>query len=150
MSYYCLLKPLKTNNMKVRILVILLFMFILTSFTRDGKNTAVSIGYGIEIGGTYGEINSVLFVHESSWKPYSNIGKVKSGWLYTKDNSESHAVAFFKVQVNDDGTGVIYINGCANPAFTVWFKTKENVMLKEQFCWECSDGWSKKAWNFKW
>jgi hypothetical protein len=112
-----------------------------------GQNT---LGNNLELGGNYSENKYGLFVYQSDWAAYGTVGKVKSGWLYCNEYGSSHAVVFFKVQVNDDGTGVIYLNGCANPKSTVWLKTFSGIAEHGDFCWDCKDGLSSKSWQFKW
>ena len=134
--------------MKLFLRITALYFLLLTASTVSFAQR--SLGYNLDMGGTYTDKNYELYVNQSEWIDYGTTGKVKSGWLYCNEYGSAHAVVFFKIQTNNDGTGTIYMNGCANPKSTVCFKNFSGIQEHWDLCWDCSDGLSKKSYNFKW
>lgn len=108
------------------------------------------LGYGVEMGGTYK--NATLELVSSEWAKYSDFSWVKSGWLYAGVHSGlSHAVAFFKVHLYDDGRGYVHILDSSNPVHAIWFTTKTGFQQEETFCWSIDPNVQKAAlWEFSW
>ena len=134
-----------------KLFVYLSMMIVLvasTSFTYEKATTRNSLGNGLYIGGTYE--GKELKAHQSGWSQYTSTNKVKSGWLYYQSSSEDHAVLFFKVHLKDDGTGVVYLHGSANPTVNVWFSSDKGFNKSDNFCWKCNDAMERAEWRFDW
>lgn len=108
------------------------------------------IGRGIKLGGEY--YGQPLDIIASGWKRYGQDNSVRSGWLYSSThNGVSHAIAFFKVHVFDDGRGYIHIQDAANPGHMLWLETAVSARHQELFCWDCPQQLPRSAlWEFRW
>jgi hypothetical protein len=103
------------------------------------------LGFGITLGGIYRGIP--LKLAATDWATYGMRGKVRSGWLYIPQWTASHAVAFFKIHVSDDGTGYIHIADVAHPVHPVWLKTKTGYSKERDFHYIASP---TEVWEFRW
>jgi len=108
------------------------------------------LGYGIRIGGMYEYLPLLLVASE--WAKYADRGWVKSGWLYEPNKSgTSHAVAFFKIHLDDDGTGYIHILDAANPVHTICLETQTGFRKEQEFCWDNVAPVERTTfWEFRW
>ncbi len=106
--------------------------------------------YGIKIGGTFN--NAPLKMISSDWKKSDDMGRIKSGWLYSPDRyGSSHAVTFFKIHVFDDHTGYLHIADVADPEHTIWMKTTAGSCEDGKFCWTPPPGAKTvDRWKFCW
>lgn len=103
------------------------------------------LGFGITLGGLYRGIP--LRIAAVDWEEYGPLVQVRSGWLYISQWTESHAIAFFKILISDDGAGYIHIVDVAHPAHTIWLKTETGYEKEEKFHWHHS---ATDRWPFSW
>ena len=108
------------------------------------------LGYGIKIGGVYQYLPLMLVASE--WAKYADRGWIKSGWLYEPNISgTSHAVTFFKVHLDNDGTGYIHILDAANPSHTICLETQTGFRREQEFGWDNIAPVERTAfWEFRW
>lgn len=107
------------------------------------------LGYGIVINGEYK--GQPLEIVASPWARYGDKGRVISGWLYASPYFDvSHAVAFFKLHLREDGTGYIHILDSSNPVHTIEMTTETGFHRKEEFCWDCDPEVHRTSlWEFR-
>jgi hypothetical protein len=103
------------------------------------------LGYGILLGGVYQSIP--LRLAAIDWARYGRLGKVRSGWLYVPQWTTSHAIAFFKIHISDDGAGYIHIVDVAHPQHTIWLRTETGHHKEQNFHWISL---ATEVWNFTW
>jgi hypothetical protein len=58
---------------------------------------------------------------------------MRSGWLFAPQFTHSHAVAFFKLHVQDEGSGYIHILAASDPNHTIWLTTAAGFKKEGQF-----------------
>lgn len=122
----------KTDNLDKRIDTQSLNAPILirTLFSND-------LGKGIKLGGLIKDTS--LEVVASDWARFRNVG-----WV-------SHAIAFFKIHLGDNGKGYIHILDAANPVHTIWLKTDAHFEREQEFCWnEDKSVQTTALWEFTW
>ncbi len=124
-----------------------------------------NLGKGIKLGGLINDTS--LEVVASDWARFRNAGWVRSGWLYKpdgfkeqtvtivssllQDSNVSHAIAFFKIHLGDNGKGYIHILDAANPVHTIWLKTDAHFEREQEFCWnEDKSVQTTALWEFTW
>jgi hypothetical protein len=113
------------------------------------KSMANDLGRGIGVGGEYK--GDDLQAISAGWQRYGSSGWVISGWLFTPAAPESHAVAFFKIHLFDDGSGYGHILDASNPVHTVWLGTRTGFRREERFCWDQDpDVRRTDLWRFRW
>jgi hypothetical protein len=89
------------------------------------------LGKGILLGGIYENIPLQIVAH--NWADYGGVGWVRSGWLFIPQWTPSHAVAFFKIHVLEDGTGYIHLVDVSHPAHTIWLVTRDGLKFEDEF-----------------
>lgn len=117
----------------------------MTTDTGPLTNLKSDLGGDIFIGGQFR--GYPLVVHASEWARYGS-GWVKSGWLWSPELAESHAVAFFKVHKREDGTGYIHLCDVANPLHTIFFETSTGFRQTVEIAW--SQQPNAVLWHFTW
>jgi hypothetical protein len=103
------------------------------------------LGWGLTLGGLYQGIP--LKIAATGWAEYGTSGLVRSGWLFIPQWTASHAVAFFKVHVSEEGSGYIHIVDVADPIHTIWLTTKTGWKQEESFHYLAH---SAALWRFVW
>jgi hypothetical protein len=107
------------------------------------------LGNGIRIGGRFKDVP--LEVLAADWVDYLENGRVISGWLYISGTTISHAVTFFKIYLDKNGTGYIHILDAANPPHMVWLSTNTGDRHEKEFCWDGVFGVERTdLWKFTW
>ncbi|MFN8463917.1 MAG: hypothetical protein U0X20_00140 [Caldilineaceae bacterium] len=102
------------------------------------------LGYGITLGGFYRNVS--LCVAATEWTLYGQ-SQVRSGWLYIPQWTANHALAFFKIHVQEDGTGYIHIVDAADPVHSIHLLTSSGDIQKGEFHY-CSN--PAAVWAFAW
>lgn len=105
---------------------------------------ANDLGYGITLGGFYKDI--ALSVVATEWTLYGQT-LVRSGWLFIPQWTANHALAFFKIHVQEDGTGYIHIVDAAAPAHSIHLLTSSGDMLQGEFHFRDHPA---TIWTFTW
>jgi len=103
------------------------------------------LGNGLTLGGMYQGIR--LRIAATAWAEYGTSGWVRSGWLFIPQWTVSHAVAFFKVHISEDGTGYIHIVDVSDPMHTIWLTTRTGWKKEDKFDYNCH---SADLWRFSW
>jgi hypothetical protein len=103
------------------------------------------LGHGITLGGLYRDIPLQLAAID--WAEYGPLVQVRSGWLFIAQWTESHAIAFFKIQVSYQGAGYIHLVDVAHPKHTIWLKTATGYYREQEFHWSSS---ATDLWEFTW
>jgi hypothetical protein len=89
-----------------------------------------ALGRGITLGGTYRNIPLRLVA--TRWSGYG-MSWMRSGWLFVPQLTCSHAIAFFKLHVQDEGSGYIHIIDASDPVHTIWLTTGTGFKKEDQF-----------------
>jgi hypothetical protein len=103
------------------------------------------LGRGLTLGGAYRDI--LLRIVATDWAEYGTFGWVRSGWLFIPQWTTSHAVAFFKVHVSEDGEGYIHIVDVADPRHPIWLTTTTGWRKEKEFHYV---GHPVDVWFFTW
>lgn len=106
------------------------------------------LGHGITLGGMYQ--GKSLKIAAIDWAEYGTIGKVRSGWLYVPQLTTSHSVAFFKLHINDDGTGYIHLVDVASPPHPIWLETEAGYRNEQNFHYDNKQAQAYDVWFFDW
>ena len=104
-----------------------------------------ALGKGISLGGSYRDIP--LMIVASEWASYGISGEVRSGWLFVPEWTESHAVAFFKIHIQDEGDGYIHIVDASHPVHTIWLTTETGFRIEKEFHYATRP---TDIWRFVW
>lgn len=89
------------------------------------------LGYGVSLGGVHRKIE--LKIAAVDWIGYGQNGFVRIGWLYVPQFTESHAIAFFKIHISNEGAGYIHITDVAHPAHVIWLRTQSGFYKEREF-----------------
>jgi hypothetical protein len=107
------------------------------------------LGNGVRMGGLCQGVSLKLV--SSAWARWYDNGWVKSGWLYMPPKSDlSHAVAFFKVHLNDEGDGWVHILAASNTVHKIWLETDAGSREEHEFKWGDSLDALRALWPFRW
>ena len=112
---------------------------------RESSDLKNNLGGDIFIGGLYGGI--ALECYSSGWTRFGS-GWVKSGWLYTPKWTQNHAIAFFKILKEEDGTGYIHVCDVADPVHSIWLETSTGFRKREDLSWSGQP--NTVLWKFTW
>nr|WP_139088711.1 hypothetical protein [Oscillochloris trichoides] len=89
-----------------------------------------NLGYGITISEWYLGVN--LLTVAANWVSYGEKRFVRSGWLYTPQWGQEHAITFFKLHVYEDGHAYIHIVDTADPVHYVQLETSIGYKVERQ------------------
>lgn len=108
------------------------------------------LGDGVRIGGLYREVP--LRVLAGAWEQATSSERVRSGWLYSPEHAGTgHAVLFFKIHKDSDGTGYIHLFGSTYRSHKVWVETATGWRKDATFKWrEDGSTCSSDRWYFEW
>jgi hypothetical protein len=111
-----------------------------------------NLGYGITLGGIYQ--NVPLKLAATDWVEYGIQRKVRSGWLYIPQWTESHAITFFKIHIfengPENGENYIHLVDTAAPVHTIWLRTQAGDHIEQEFHFGGDIALATDVWHFKW
>jgi hypothetical protein len=102
------------------------------------------LGRGITLGGVYK--NVPLRIVATRWFGY-RMSWTRSGWLFVPQLSHAHAIAFFKLHTQEDGSGYLHITDASDPLHQIWLTTGTGFRREDNFHYINNP---MAIWPFEW